>query len=798
MKSITTKWEEIKSTALKMDFIGPQFTLENNDASRFQSWQGLIWSIIAVATCATIGFMFGQEIYQRNNPMVSISQEFISYSDVWVKEFPLMFSFISTNGTSLNEDNLDNYFDTMIYMASMDNEGRFKDYEEVYKFEKCDSSKYTKYRKDVEEMINNKPKVNFLCMKHDEKSYFSNSYFAVNSTNLNYIVKACSKFSNSNKKKKCAEREDLVNTVENMLITITYVTSFVDFYNFTDPVRTYMDEMTTQASLYLTRRSYVRFVYNAFQSDDGILLEKKYRKDFIYMDSVVPDDLNVANSGPNKDVLFWLACESPKLRNLIARNYMKAQDLLAKVGGLVNAIIIITRIITYHYLRYLYLFHLKECAINAIFQNDLEQTVLKTAFGNNKIRASNIQFQDNLDEVEYFKGSISCRNSIKKSSNVGFPFKKISENRTNGQNNINYHPGNSINTVEISNRNNLNKSKKDSIEEVDSKRNFNDSSRPLREEKTKEKVKDRSKTTKKKDLIDGPRKSPNYIDVNIRNNSNNKIKINQKTESPKYSHIVINNFNKNNKDSNINDNSEVSSNGSSHNQLKHNSLYQTVISNFNNQYNNNLKYFNNNNSKNQDKNNKNVINKNQINNKNLNKKDLIIDDCAKIVNVYKKKKVQSQIKSHIKNIYQDSSYSIKDMLSISAKSSYIHRRSSYSYRKRSSEEKSEQDINEQYRRPEEPEVIPVKRAETLFDINKRRSFFTPNVINKILHDDDKGYSYPQYLKSLLCCIHDLHNKYHLKMKAVKKVLSIHTYCKLVVSQYNSLDSLLCEDVKVHA
>ena len=63
-----SRWEDIKSTALKLDFIGPQFTLENNDASRFQSWQGLVWAILAVATCTTIGFMFGQEIYKRNNP----------------------------------------------------------------------------------------------------------------------------------------------------------------------------------------------------------------------------------------------------------------------------------------------------------------------------------------------------------------------------------------------------------------------------------------------------------------------------------------------------------------------------------------------------------------------------------------------------------------------------------------------------------------------------------------------------------------------------------------------------------
>ena len=47
--------------------------------------------------------------------------------------------------------------------------------------------------------------------------------------------------------------------------------------------------------------------------------------------------------------------DSPNLVDDISRSYMKIQDLLAKVGGMINALIIIMKIMTYNYIRFLYL-----------------------------------------------------------------------------------------------------------------------------------------------------------------------------------------------------------------------------------------------------------------------------------------------------------------------------------------------------------------------------------------------------------------------------------------------------------
>ena len=47
--------------------------------------------------------------------------------------------------------------------------------------------------------------------------------------------------------------------------------------------------------------------------------------------------------------------ESPNIVDKINRSYMKVQDLFAKIGGLINALVIIFRILSTHYFRFPYI-----------------------------------------------------------------------------------------------------------------------------------------------------------------------------------------------------------------------------------------------------------------------------------------------------------------------------------------------------------------------------------------------------------------------------------------------------------
>ena len=65
----------------------------------------------------------------------------------------------------------------------------------------------------------------------------------------------------------------------------------------------------------------------------------------------------------DKNFTFMFSFESPKLRTVIYRSYIKIQNLLASIGGCVNAIILILRFSTSHYLRFNYLYYISVCII---------------------------------------------------------------------------------------------------------------------------------------------------------------------------------------------------------------------------------------------------------------------------------------------------------------------------------------------------------------------------------------------------------------------------------------------------
>ena len=89
----------MKEFIKKFDFLGNKYSLEEKSNSNYTSILGSIFSITIILTSMILAFLFGQEVYKRNNPSVYSFQEFIPYSRVNFTDFPILFSFFWENGT---------------------------------------------------------------------------------------------------------------------------------------------------------------------------------------------------------------------------------------------------------------------------------------------------------------------------------------------------------------------------------------------------------------------------------------------------------------------------------------------------------------------------------------------------------------------------------------------------------------------------------------------------------------------------------------------------------------------------
>jgi len=96
---------------------------------------------------------------------------------------------------------------------------------------------------------------------------------------------------------------------------------------------------------------------DVYVSDEGWMLEDLRKINYISIDSIYYD---VINNGEGPMMAMTSVLKSPRLRNKANRNYMKVQELFAKIGGIANAFFMIMYVLTFYYLRFNYFMYIRE------------------------------------------------------------------------------------------------------------------------------------------------------------------------------------------------------------------------------------------------------------------------------------------------------------------------------------------------------------------------------------------------------------------------------------------------------
>ena len=89
--------QTIFSSLKKLDYYSNSYQLQENLNYRHQTLAGSFATIIMFIATLVLSFMFGNEIYKRDDPFASTSKQYNTDSIVLLKEFPIMFNFYTKN-----------------------------------------------------------------------------------------------------------------------------------------------------------------------------------------------------------------------------------------------------------------------------------------------------------------------------------------------------------------------------------------------------------------------------------------------------------------------------------------------------------------------------------------------------------------------------------------------------------------------------------------------------------------------------------------------------------------------------
>lgn len=391
-KTYNNFFQRIKKLFTSIDFIGPNFTLQNADSDRFQSIQGSFWSILCGVLLVVSGFMFGKEIYERKIPRTSTNRENIQYADIYFKDFPLMFTLITPSGRVLTNDTFRRYLEPFVTKINYDINGTLHLTENALDYTPCTADMFPNYYDYVNEELSKHTDDRYLCLNFQKDDFFSNTIFAINSTNYNIGLKKCTV--------NCAEDKEEV--IKDILLDVTYITSFVDLKNYQNPISRFLEHLTTQLDWTLFRRSYMRFVYNKLELDYGWFIDDVEEISVPYLESLVPDDLAIIERGIYNNAMFILSVESPKSRMVFTRSYFKIQELLANLGGLSNFFILAVKVLSDSHLRFIMYFFIKRAAISSLEKFDLENSISQN-LKSKKVSSKQLGLKTNSMKVTKFE-----------------------------------------------------------------------------------------------------------------------------------------------------------------------------------------------------------------------------------------------------------------------------------------------------------------------------------------------------------------------------------------------------------
>jgi hypothetical protein len=360
----------------KFDIIGPEFNFERNGSSRFKTLQGSFLSIIILVSAIILAFQFGQDIYQRKLPSVSTSKELINNSEIYMQDFPVMFIFTTSYGNNIS---LSSTLDVWAEETIFDEKSKMEI--KIHNLISCNEvlPRYKKYQNLVSQLLTEP--YEFYCLNFTESSKIQNELSVPNSSFFSFNIRYCKKEERSD----C--NHDPVLLKEPLAISLSYVNNFVDATNYTDPVQSYIVREVYVMSFTLTKVLSVYYTYNEFVSDNGWLVEDIKKINYVqFSDSLI----ECLMSEESNNLVYQVYLSSTRIRIKDKRVYLKIQELLARIGGIINGFVIAMNILSYHYLRFKYIVYVWKNSFNMI---DEEYVINMIKKDNNFLNVIN---KDNL------------------------------------------------------------------------------------------------------------------------------------------------------------------------------------------------------------------------------------------------------------------------------------------------------------------------------------------------------------------------------------------------------------------
>lgn len=312
--------------------LSPKVNKQNGFSTAFGGFITILIGLLSILAF----FGFGKDIYNKTNPTVLTSENFLSHPILKKENIKVAFAPIFINPREI--PNFNRHIDMKIIIS--DSDGTRKGNETFYTIttpKRCNETDYYEDSKNNITNFYNSPEKLYYCFDTkdslfpDLKGYFGDSQYVFWSLVFDYCQN--STLNNNH----CFPREKTMSFLSTFFMQLVVSNNYFDPNDYENPVKSSYFTQILQLSSVTSRRDIFYFQLVDILSDSGIILESTSLISSYQIDKQNTDYFY----NPSTNRILWFIFSLQKEKVSIQRIYVKIQSVAANIGGFIKFFIVI-------------------------------------------------------------------------------------------------------------------------------------------------------------------------------------------------------------------------------------------------------------------------------------------------------------------------------------------------------------------------------------------------------------------------------------------------------------------------
>ena len=360
----------------------------NKNDGYLTTFGGITTFLIALLSILA-AIAFGRELFEKINPVIRISEEYIDYPVISRKKLNIAVTAMLTGGFKINE--MERYL--KFRFMSTDTDSSRPEKSKVTNFTlydpiNCNETAFYKEEISKNPSILGSPESPYYCLPDtvnfiNLEGLYGNSKFFL----WNVVVDYCVNSTLNNNY--CKTREEIQNYLKSFHIQVIMPDAYVDNNDLENPIKSKLYSKFLRVSALNQRQDYFYYKLIDYYSDEGIILEDmQYTSKF--MISKFETD-NLYDLRTTRILRAYWTIDT--IKSKIYRSYTKVQMVAANIGGFIKLINIILIFISKKYS----ILHFSNCFRNYFAKNSSQSVVKSQVILNNFVSSNKNKENSNIE-----------------------------------------------------------------------------------------------------------------------------------------------------------------------------------------------------------------------------------------------------------------------------------------------------------------------------------------------------------------------------------------------------------------